>query len=102
MKLDVNQPLSTNGQLHWAFNDISTYKQPTCKPIMNELYEQKQGYLTSNQVAAPSPSIDYSLMQIANNSQAPQVMSTSSNLFLDHMWSMQLIEFFEFTTRHVP
>lgn len=74
IRLNVTQPISSNGQVHWAFNNIAT-GQPTCKPLLKELYGQQKKFLSSHQVSNTTPVVDYSLKQMADNNQKPQVSS---------------------------
>ena len=71
--VNVTQPILPNGQLHWAFNNIASYKTPTCTPLLNDLYNQRSNYLSEMEVTPGNKTIDYSLQQIANDAEQPQV-----------------------------
>ena len=71
--LNVTQPILPNGQLHWALNNIASYKTPTCTPLLKDLYDERASYLGAMEVAQGNKTIDYSLQQIASDSEKPQV-----------------------------
>ena len=71
--LNVSQPILSKGQLHWAFNNVATYLQPSCTSLLGSLYAEKQGYLSSNQLAAAAPAKDISLQQYSDSSEPVQV-----------------------------
>lgn len=71
--LNVTQPVTQNGQLHWAFNDITTYKTPGCTPLLQELQGSNSTYVAANQVQANSQATDISLKQTVVQGDKPQV-----------------------------
>lgn len=78
--LNVTQPVLPNGQLHWALNNIASYKTPDCKPLLNDLYDERANYLSAKQVSQANETIDYSLVQTANDSEQPQVSKGGTSL----------------------
>ena len=64
--------MTSNGQIHWAFNDISSYKTPDCTPMLSDFYGS-QGYLTSSEVRPGTKLVDYSTLQQASDQEPPQV-----------------------------
>ena len=75
--LNNTQPILKSGQLHWAFNDITTYKTPACSALLSDLYTARQGYLDALEVYPGNVSQDISSMQTANSSISPQACSNS-------------------------
>jgi len=72
--LNNTQPILKSGQLHWAFNNIATYKTPACTSLLSDLYTSKQGYLDALEFRPGNTSQDISLLQTANSSTSPQVL----------------------------
>ena len=79
MHLNLTQPVTKSGQLHWAFNDISNYRTPACNALMSELYATSSNYITSNEVLQSTKPVDYSLVQTVDDQDAPQVGSSPSS-----------------------
>ena len=75
MRLNLTQPVTKSGQLHWAFNDISNYRTPACNALMAELYSTSANYLATNEVQQGTQPVDYSLVQTVDDQDAPQVSS---------------------------
>ena len=73
--LNNTQPVLKSGQLHWAFNNIATYKTPACSALLSDLYTARQGYLDGLEVYPGNASQDISSMQTANSSISPQACS---------------------------
>ena len=78
--INLTEPVLPNGQLHWALNNIASYKTPGCTPLLNELYEERDSYLSAKQVQLGNETIDYSLEQSANDAEQPQVSLHRHNM----------------------
>jgi len=76
--LNNTQPILKSGQLHWAFNNIATYKTPACTSLLSDLYTSKQGYLDALEFRPGNTSQDISLLQTANSSTSPQIYKYGS------------------------
>lgn len=76
--LNNTQPILPNGQLHWAFNDVTTYKTPGCTTLLSELHSTQGQYLSALAMNATTPAVDLSLVQTSGPGDKPQVLLDDS------------------------
>lgn len=70
---NITQPILSKGQLHWALNNVASYRTPSCTPLLEDLYDERTAYLTSEEVQPGNATIDYSLQQDSTDYDKPQV-----------------------------
>ena len=75
--LNIRQPVLSRGQLHWALNNVASYRTPGCTALLSDLYDERTQYLSSQEVQPGNNTVDYSLQQSASSAEKPQVQANA-------------------------
>lgn len=70
---NITQPVLSRGQLHWALNNVASYRTPGCTALLSDLYDERTRYLSSQEVEPGNNTVDYSLQQSASSAEKPQI-----------------------------
>lgn len=74
---NITQPVLSRGQLHWALNNVASYRTPGCTALLSDLYDERTRYLSSQEVEPGNNTVDYSLQQSASSAEKPQVQASA-------------------------